>query len=127
MDDPGEFGSAPTGSTGPKVIGTSIAMLLGGVIGAATLMWWWATGIRGKEDCSAAVGSIEIPTRPGSDPRMYSPCDLVGYMDALVVITVIGVITMVLIPGRRARAIIGVLILVVVFAVAIKGNDFLRV
>lgn len=97
------------------------------VVGSAALLWWWATGIRGKEDCSAAVGSVELPAPPGSTPQMYSPCDLIGYMDAVVAVSIIGTIIMVLIPNRRARLIVGAVVVALTLVIAISGHDFLRV
>lgn len=97
------------------------------VVGTAALLWWWATGVRGKEDCSAMVGSMELPGAAGDVPRMYSPCDLTGYMDALVGVSILGAVVMVLVPTRRARLIVAVVTVSLTLAIATSGNTFLRV
>lgn len=86
--------------------------------GAGSIM---VAGVRSKEDCSAHVGSVEI----GSG--LYRPCELIGYQEGIVLVSLIALSVMVLADSKRTRAVAGFATMLIILVIAHLGLRSLMV
>lgn len=101
---------APSRSDAPGWVVALVAVIA--LFGAGAL---FVTGVRGKEDCSSIIGSVE------TDSGMYSPCDLVGYLEVSVIVSLIALAIMTVAKDWRVRLACAVMAALAVLGIAVSG------
>lgn len=79
--------------------------------------WVIVAGVARKEDCSATVGSID------TGDGLYRPCELVGYLEGVVLVALAALVTMVMIKDGKLRMVVALVAAMLILAIAHFGLD----
>lgn len=83
--------------------------------------WGIVAGVARKEDCSAVVGSLDT----GSG--LYRPCELVGYLEGVVLVGLAALTVMVILRDAKLRLAVALVAAIAILAIAATGLSGLAI